>query len=257
MKFISRSDLGWPDSEAPEQKEARGVKIHYLGTPFHAEGHSDCVEHVKQIRLNHLANKVENYSDIAYNYLACGHGYVFEGRGKRKRTGANGNQDLNKAHYSVCALLGFSGDVNPTDEMIDAIKDAVFLLRSAGAGSEVKGHRDGYATACPGEPLYALVRSGSLSPDVIPPAPKPKPVYAPFPGVSFFRSGRKHPLITAMGKRLVSEGYKGYKVGPGPAFTQSDIKAVAWFQRKQGWSGSDANGYPGPETWKRLRVPKV
>lgn len=84
--------------------------------------------------------------------------------------------------------------------------------------------------------------------------PKPSPVYAPFPGASFFKIGRKSPIITEMGKAIVRAGYKGYKVGPGPEFTAADVKAVRWFQQKQGWSGSDADGYPGPETWKRLKV---
>lgn len=88
------------------------------------------------------------------------------------------------------------------------------------------------------------------------PKPKPKPVYAPFPGASFFHIGRTSGLITALGKRLVAEGWKGYKMGPGPVFTRNDIKAIAWYQRKQGWTGADANGIPGKETWARLKVPK-
>lgn len=252
--FVTRSELGWPASAAPDQLTAKGVKVHYLGSPFSAKSHADCVAHVKQVRKSHLANARENYSDIAYNLLVCRHGYVFEGRGKRKRTGANGNQDLNKAHYAVCALLGSSGDTTPTPEMTEGIKWAIAYLRSNGAGKEVKGHRDGHATACPGEPLYALVKAGKLEPGVITPPPKPKPVYAPFPGRSFFRLGRKHDLITELGAALVRAGWKGYKVGPGREFTRTDIKAVAWFQRKQGWSGQDADGYPGPETWKRLKV---
>ena len=87
-------------------------------------------------------------------------------------------------------------------------------------------------------------------------APKPTPVYAPFPGSSFFKLGKRHPLITELGRALVKAGYKGYKVGPGPTFTYADKRAVTWFQKKQGWSGSDADGYPGPETWKRLKVAK-
>lgn len=87
-------------------------------------------------------------------------------------------------------------------------------------------------------------------------APKPSPIYAPFPGASFFRVGRTSGLITAMGRRLVAEGWTGYKFGPGPVFTRTDIKAVAWFQRKQGWTGSDADGIPGPLTWQRLKVPQ-
>ena len=256
MKWVSRSDLGWPASAAPEQLTTKGVKVHYEGTRVSCDDHSDCVSLVKAIRKSHLANTRENYSDIAYNLLVCRHGYVFEGRGKRKRTGANGNQDLNKAHYAVMALLGSSGDTTPTDEMIEGIKDAIAYLRSNGAGKEIKGHRDGYATACPGEPLYALVKGGKLEPGAVAPKPKPKPVYAPFPGKGFFRLGKRDPLITEMGKALVRAGYKGYAVGPGPEFTRADIKAYAWWQRKLGYSGSDADGYPGATSWAKLKVAK-
>ena len=86
------------------------------------------------------------------------------------------------------------------------------------------------------------------------PAPKPTPVYAPFPGAAFFKLGKRHALITELGRALVKAGYKGYKQGPGPTFTTADKKAVTWFQRKQGWSGQDADGVPGAESWKRLKV---
>src|SRR5690606_20980048 len=59
--------------------------------------------------------------------------------------------------------------------------------------------------------------------------------------------------VTVLGERLVAHGYGSYySVGPGPTFSESDRKAVQAFQRAQGWSGSDADGYPGKETWKRL-----
>lgn len=253
MKWISRSDLGWPASAAPEQLTTKGVKIHYVGSPITNATHAECVAEVKAIRKSHLANAAENYSDIAYNLLVCQHGYVFEGRGRRKRTGANGNQDLNKAHYAVCALLGTSGDVKPSDAMVSGIKDAVAYLRGYGAGKEIKGHRDGHATACPGEPLYALVKTGKLEPGTSTPAPKPTPVYAPFPGVGFFRIGKKHKLITEMGKALERAGYKA-QYTPTDEFTRADIKAYAWWQRKLGYTGSAADGYPGKASWDKLKV---
>lgn len=257
VKFVSRAELGWDASEAPDQLTAKGVKIHYEGTEVRCEDHGDCVALVKAIRRAHLANVKENYSDIAYNLLVCRHGYVFEGRGKRKRTGANGDQTLNRAHYAIMGLLGSEGDTSPTPEMIEGIKDAIAYMRSYGAGKEIKGHRDGFATSCPGEPLYALVKAGKLEPGTQAPTPKPKPVYAPFPGSGFFRLGQNHPLILAMGKRLVAEGYKGYQVGPSQKFERGDIKAYAWWQRKLGYSGKDADGYPGKASWDKLKVPQV
>lgn len=256
-RLVKRSELGWPATAAPAQATTKGVKVHYEGTELHLTTHTQCVATVKAIRKAHLANKAEGYSDIAYNYVVCLHGYVFEGRGLRHRTGANGNQPLNVAHYAVCALLGPKGDTKPSAEMIEGIKFAIDLLRHNGAGKEIKGHRDGYATACPGEPLYALVKGGKLEPGVPAPAKpvaKPRPVYAPFPGSGFFRIGKKHPLITELGKALVRAGYKGYASGPGPEFSRADIKAYAWYQRKLGYSGSAADGYPGKASWDKLHV---
>lgn len=91
-------------------------------------------------------------------------------------------------------------------------------------------------------------------PDIFRGAPRPTPVYAPYPGASFFKLGRRSPIITELGKALVRAGWTGYKQGPGPEFTATDKRGVAWFQRKQNWSGPDADGIPGPETWKRLKV---
>lgn len=83
---------------------------------------------------------------------------------------------------------------------------------------------------------------------------KPTPHYAPYPGDKYFFIGRTSKLVTELGKALVKAGYKGYKQGPGPIFSPADHKAVKWFQQKQGWSGEDADGTPGRETWKRLKV---
>ncbi|CAM5626009.1 hypothetical protein STENM36S_07625 [Streptomyces tendae] len=167
MKLVTRAQLGWPASAAPSQTSTKGVKVHYEGTPVSTKlltDHNACIAEWKNIRKSHLANKTENYSDVAYNYAACPHGYLLEGRGLRKRTGANGNQTLNQAHYAIVGLVGSEGLTQPTDAMLSAIRDGIDLLRKNGAGSEIKGHRDGYATACPGGPLYAWVQKGAPRP---------------------------------------------------------------------------------------------
>lgn len=167
MKLVTRAQLGWPASAAPTQTTAKGVKVHYEGSPVSAKlltDHSACIAEWKSIRASHLANTAENYSDVAYNYAACPHGYLLEGRGLRKRTGANGNQNLNVAHYAIVGLVGSSGLTEPTDAMLGAIRDGIELLRNNGAGNEIKGHRDGYATACPGGPLYTWVKAGAPRP---------------------------------------------------------------------------------------------
>jgi hypothetical protein len=89
-----------------------------------------------------------------------------------------------------------------------------------------------------------------------PPGPKP-PRYEPFPGAAFFAPGRRSPIITAMGKRLVAEGCGRYQVGPGPKWTEADRASYAAWQRKLGYSGSAADGIPGRTSWDKLKVPNV
>jgi hypothetical protein len=167
MRLVTRAALGWPASAAPLQAVTQGVKVHYEGTPVSTKlltDHAACIAEWRAIRKSHLANTKENYSDIAYNYAACPHGYLLEGRGIGKRTGANGNQELNRAHYAIVGLVGDEGLTEPTDAMLGAIRDGIDLLRRNGAGTEIKGHRDGYATECPGGPLYAWVQKGAPRP---------------------------------------------------------------------------------------------
>ncbi|MFH9269182.1 peptidoglycan recognition family protein [Streptomyces sp. NPDC017546] len=174
MKLVTRAQLGWPASAAPSQSSTKGVKVHYEGTAVSTKlltDHDACLDEWKNIRRSHLANTAENYSDVAYNYAACPHGYLLEGRGLRKRTGANGNQALNQGHYAILGLVGSSGLTEPTDAMLSAIRDGIDLLRRNGAGSEIQGHRDGYATACPGGPLYAWVQKGAPRPTAAPTTP--------------------------------------------------------------------------------------
>lgn len=251
MKYVSRNDLGWPASAAPDQADkVLGVKVHYEGTRVPEVEHSKCDDRWTQIRKAHLANTAEGYSDVAYNWAVCNHGVIFEGRGLGKRTGANGTQALNRTHYAILWMGGTSGVVTPSPAAIKAIQEVIRYLRVHGTGKEIKGHRDGHPTACPGEPLYALVKSGKLEPVDA----KPAPTYAPYPGDRYFYIGRRSSLVTELGKALVRAGYTGYRQGPGPTFTLADKRAVTWFQKKQGWSGSDADGIPGRESWKRLKV---
>ncbi|MWA08721.1 peptidoglycan-binding protein [Streptomyces sp. BA2] len=266
MKLITRGQLGWPASAAPAQSSTKGVKVHYEGTTVSTTlltDHDKCIALWKAIRKAHLANKAEGYSDVAYNYAACPHGYLLEGRGLGKRTGANGSQALNVAHYAVLGLLGSKGLTEPNDPMLHAIRDGIELLRKHGAGSEIKGHRDGYATACPGGPLYTWVQKGAPRPGgSTPPKPGPgTPRYEPFPGASFFMKGdnpalgKVSKIFTAMGKRLVAVGCGRYTVGPGPTLGKADVASYEAWQRECGYSGAAAKWPPGKTTWDKLKVP--
>ncbi|MFJ2112318.1 peptidoglycan-binding protein [Streptomyces sp. NPDC087850] len=80
-----------------------------------------------------------------------------------------------------------------------------------------------------------------------------KPTPPAFPGAGYFRPGASNAYVTQLGRALVAHGYgRFYAAGPGPTWTAVDRAAVNAFQTAQGWKGDDADGYPGPTTWRLL-----
>lgn len=159
--------------------------------------------------------------------------------------------------------------VSYTADTITTVEGNTNLGGSAegdGVYSRVRRRRDSYVYGY-GYPVYdhpiVSAQPGYVDPahpsTPKPPTPKPTPVpeYAPFPGAAWFKSRPNSPLITAMGRRLVAEGCSAYASGPGPQWTDADKRSYAKWQRKRGFSGADADGWPGRVTWDALRVPKV
>ncbi|UUU21728.1 N-acetylmuramoyl-L-alanine amidase [Streptomyces sp. DSM 40750] len=267
MKLITRKALGWPTSAAPTQATTKGVKVHYEGTEVSTKllaDHKLCIAEWKKIRAAHLANKAENYSDVAYNYAACVHGYVLEGRGVGRRTGANGNQELNRAHYAVVGLIGSEGLTEPTDELLGAIRDAIEHLQAHGAGDEIKGHRDGHATTCPGAPLYAWVQKGAPRPSTDGEEPvetKPgtdRPVVDLSKLVAAAKADppKKGTPVSYAGVKvvedaLVKEGLLAKSLADGHFGTATKAAYGLW-QMRCGWSGKDADGLPGIASLTKL-----
>lgn len=85
--------------------------------------------------------------------------------------------------------------------------------------------------------------------------PASAPAYQPFPGASWFTRNPRSPIVTAMGRRLVAEGCSAYASGPGPQWTDADRRSYARWQRKLGYTGAAADGWPGAKSWAALKVP--
>lgn len=267
MKFVSRAQWGAPaKSPAAALNAARGVKFHYLGSVYASRSHDKCDDQVRSIRASHLADKAENYVDIAYNLLVCEHGYVFEGRGVRKRSGANGTAALNSQDYAVCALLAKKGGGldTSTEAMLEGLADARQLLRANGAGSWVGGHRDGHATTCPGDALYDWVKRGAPRPGgtLLPPV-ETKPA-TPKPSVDLSKliaaaktdpPKRGTPIsyygVKTVETALVAEGLLSRELADGH-FGTATRTAYAALQRRYGYKGADSDGIPGKDSLTRL-----
>lgn len=180
MALISRNDWGarpfrQPNGAITYSKPRKGVKIHHLGESgtWSPSNHTDCHAKVRTIQAYHM--DVNGWSDIGYSFLVCPHGDYFEGRGLRRRNSANGNTTLNDENYAICALISHSSRQMPNDAMLNGIVDAIEHCRNEGpCGSFIGGHRDGYATMCPGDNLYEWVKLGAQR-------PKPQGGSAPVP----------------------------------------------------------------------------
>ena len=141
--------------------------------------------------------------------------------------------------------------------------------RATRAFQQAQGWQGSAADGLPGPRTWALLVSGTgrdIGGGAAPAAPEPVPgtVGTPgppaagkavpvFPGRGVFRPGSSSPYVVQLGKQLVKKGYgRYYPSKPSTRWSEADRRAVQAFQRAQGWRGGAADGYPGPETWRRL-----
>ncbi|MCZ7414603.1 peptidoglycan recognition protein family protein [Streptomyces sp. WMMC897] len=121
------------------------------------------------------------WRDIGYNFLIDKCGQIYEGRAGGVRRAVMGAHTYGFNHDTMgIAVLGSFGGVSPTKQATDAVakltawKLGLFGINPAGSvtltsgggkyprGTRVRmeavsGHRDGYATACPGARLYSAL----------------------------------------------------------------------------------------------------
>jgi len=231
-------------------KSTKGVKVHYTGgrvDPAIVDDHSKCAALVRQIQAQHMDGN--GWIDIGYSLVVCPHRKVFVGRGPNRLPAANG-AGLNSGHYAVLGLVGTSGLVVPPDDMLHGIRDAIEYLREVGgAGSEIKGHRDGYATACPGDHLYEWVRRGAPRPGsagakTAPKTGSSKSSVPPWPG----RYLRYPPIMRGEDVRTwqARMSRRGWRIDVDGAYGPQSREVCLAFQREKRLA---VDGIVGPQTW--------
>jgi hypothetical protein len=137
-----------------------GIAVHYTGSAG-SVARLDPAAMLRGELTDHVDGR--KWSDIAYQVAFSIDGRIWDCRGIDWRPAANGDQDVNTRFGAATFLLGVA-DV-PTHEQVASFKawrDLVWLTRWPKA-TKVVGHRDLHSTACPGDHLYALVKSGDLT----------------------------------------------------------------------------------------------
>lgn len=140
--------------------------VHYDGQ-YHITHLGDSIMH--RLERIHAGN---GWKAVGYNFVVDQQGNAYEGRG----------WDYSGAHcpgHNVSGIgvqVAIGGDQTPSKAALKTVR-ALYDEACARSGRELKkrGHRDGKATACPGEKLYAWVkagfpaRAGANPPAVLPP----------------------------------------------------------------------------------------
>ncbi|MEU7046029.1 peptidoglycan-binding protein [Streptomyces varsoviensis] len=171
------------------------------------------------------------------------------------------NTDGNARFYGFeCVNLGNGADPWPA-EQLDAIERvAAAICRAHGwSAASVIGHKEWTNTKIDprGFSMTTMRERVDRRLGTKPGKPAPAPKFEPFPGVDFFKSYPRSPIVTAMGRRLVAEGCSAYSSGPGPQWTTADRDSFRKWQHHLGDAPQYCDGWPGRRQWDALKVPKV
>lgn len=232
--FVSRAEWGARPARSSTPLSAGTVAIHWAGTPSNVNSHADCARTVKSFQNYHM--DTHGWADIAYSLLVCPHGTIFEGRGKGKRTAANGTNQGNGEAYAVCYIMGTGQPF--TDEAKVAINDAVEMLAP---GGQWVPHRKYTGSECPGDVIIAWINAGHpASTDTRPCEQK-----------VIRQDSTDERCVRFLQDCLIRHGHSIDSDGD---FGPATAAAVRAFQE---FNGLEADGIVGPETWAILIGPKV
>ncbi|MGW0434402.1 glycoside hydrolase domain-containing protein [Micromonospora sp. NPDC003197] len=153
-------------SDNPDWNPIGGVFVHHRGPadPFGGDypTEEDCLRDIAEVYEEHTSDDEFN-GDIAYNFLICQHGNIYEGRGYERgeaNAGEAGPVDglkRNANFYSICALM--RSNHTATVPLLEAYRQLIQHLRAEAprtCGTRIYPHSFGYDTECPGNlTMYA------------------------------------------------------------------------------------------------------
>ncbi|MFD4508253.1 peptidoglycan-binding protein [Streptomyces sp. NPDC058457] len=155
-----------------------------------------------------------------------------------------------------CVNLGDGKDPWPDVQLDAMVRASAALCRAHGwSARSVIGHKEWTNTKIDPKGFAMDGFRGRVAARLQTKTSPATPAYQPFPGADWFRKHPKSAIVTAMGRRLVANGCSAYADGPGPQWTDADRASYAKWQRRLGYTGSSADGWPGAKSWAALKVP--
>lgn len=195
--IIARSVWGAKPASLPRASmalPATGVFIHHSVTPVSPDPYAD-VRAIESIGL-------ERFGQFSYSYVIHPRdGEVLEGCGLRRGAHTAGR---NSTSFGIC-WAGNYEERSPKAQQIDATRRLIAELTRAGhlaVGAPVLGHRDVFATACPGQKLYAVldvIRHPWEGAPAMPDDPNVHQAQAPIVAFEVTPSGNGYYVVTADG----------------------------------------------------------
>lgn len=182
-----------------------GTAVHYSGAASDAKfDHRECYLTVQAIQAFHM--DIRGWSDIAYSFIACGHGGLFSGRGRGTRTAANGTDYGNDRYHAVCFLGGdIPGRADVTPEGLWAMKAGILSCNQWANVKRVRPHSDFKPTGCPGDELRLWIENG------MPVEDETMPTIDDFD--AYLASDRGQARLRKAVDELMSQGLTGNKDG--------------------------------------------
>lgn len=249
MAFINRA--GWAARSPKSRVNAtmnRPSTGHWNGPAVRVAGkvtwsHDRCFALVRGIQNFHMDSR--GWADIAYNFVVCPHGHIFEGRGRNVRNGANGTSAANANSH---AIMWLSGQTNPfTDgEKLGYRQAQNHVATGTTAPDSSVGHRDHKATECPGAERYSWLRGKQPIPTGSRPSVSPGPVRTNLPTI---RRGSRGEYVLYV--QLLAQARASQCIAVDGIFGPATEEAVKNIQRI---FKLKADGIVGPKTWRAFEV---
>ncbi|MFF4244296.1 N-acetylmuramoyl-L-alanine amidase [Streptomyces sp. NPDC001822] len=173
----------------------------------------------RAIEQSHLG---QGWAGVGYNFVIDQDGTIFEGRGWTLQGAHCPNHNVT----GIGVQIAIGGNQKPSDKALTAAR-ALYdeACRRAGRPLAKRGHKDGFATACPGDHLYAWVKDGM-------PVPKDTNPETPsriVPLAAGVKPGAHHKQVKELQQLLVKAGYGPIPGAPSDFYGTETQRAVARF----------------------------